>query len=291
MGGEEVGHIYEGVQKFPVLVRLDEKNRSDLNVIRSLPVELGERNLVPLSQAAEVEFDEGYGLINREQTKRRVAVLINPRGVDTETFVRAAQEKVEKEVKLPPGSYLEWGGNFKNLIQARNRLAIFAPLALLLVLAMIYMAFGSVAQTILVFMGVPFALVGGVLALNINGLPFSISAGVGFIALSGISVLNGVVLMNCFNDLRKTGQRGIDLVKRGTVLRVRPVLMTAMVAMFGFVPMMLSTSVGAEVQRPLASVVIGGLFSSTILTLVVLPVLYLIFENFMKLPEEKMKQV
>lgn len=290
MGGEEVGFIYEGVQKFPVLVRLDEKNRSDLNVIRSLPVELGERNLVPLSQAAEVEFDEGYGLINREQTKRRVAVLINPRGVDTETFVRAAQEKVEKEVKLPPGSYLEWGGNFKNLIQARNRLAIFAPIALLLVLAMIYMAFGSVAQTILVFMGVPFALVGGVLALNINGLPFSISAGVGFIALSGISVLNGVVLVNCFNDLRKAGQRGVDLVKRGTVLRIRPVLMTALVAMFGFVPMMLSTSVGAEVQRPLASVIIGGLFSSTILTLVVLPVLYLIFEKFMELPEEKEKR-
>ena len=290
MGGEEVGYIYEGVRKFPVIVRLAEKHRSDLSVIRSLPVELGERTLVPLSQAATVEFDEGYGVINREQMKRRVAVLINPRGVDTETFVRAAQAKVESEIKLPPGSYLEWGGNFKNLIEARNRLAIFAPIALLLVLAMVFMAFGSVAQTLLVFMGVPFALVGGVIGLMLNGLPFSISAGVGFIALSGISVLNGVVLVNCFNDLRATGLRGLELIKRGTVLRIRPVLMTALVAMFGFVPMMLSTGVGAEVQRPLASVVIGGLFSSTLLTLVVLPILYLVFERFMELPVEKDKK-
>ena len=290
MGGEEVGYIYEGVRKFPVLVRLSEEYRSDLSVIRSIPVELGERTLVPLKQAATVEFDEGYGLINREQTKRRVAVLINPRGVDTETFVRTAQAKVEKEVKLPPGSYLEWGGNFKNLIQARNRLSIFAPVAVLLVLAMVYIAFGSVAQTILVFMGVPFALVGGVIGLMLNGLPFSISAGVGFIALSGISVLNGVVLVNCFNDLRAAGLKGLELVKKGTVLRIRPVLMTALVAMFGFVPMMLSTGVGAEVQRPLASVVIGGLFSSTILTLVVLPILYLVFERFMELPAKKNKR-
>lgn len=290
MGGEEVGYIYEGVRKFPVIVRLDEKHRSDLSVIRSLPVELGERTLVPLSQAATVEFDEGYGVINREQTKRRVAVLINPRGVDTETFVLAAQAKVESEIKLPPGTYLEWGGNFKNLIEARRRLAIFAPIALLLVLAMVFMAFGSVAQTLLVFMGVPFALVGGVIGLMLNGLPFSISAGVGFIALSGISVLNGVVLVNCFNDLRATGIRGLELIKQGTVLRIRPVLMTALVAMFGFVPMMLSTGVGAEVQRPLASVVIGGLFSSTVLTLVVLPILYLVFERFMELPTEKDKK-
>ena len=287
MGGEEVGYIYEGVRRFPVLVRLDEANRSNLDTVRSLPVELGERTLVPLSQAATVEFDETYGVINREQAKRRVAVLINPRGADTETFVNAAQEKVAKEVTLPAGSYFEWGGNFKNLIQARNRLSIFAPLAMLLVLAMVYSAFGSVAQTLLVFLGVPFALVGGVLGLNINGLPFSISAGVGFIALSGISVLNGVVLVNCFNDLRALGHRGIELVRKGTILRIRPVLMTALVAIFGFVPMMISTGVGAEVQRPLASVVIGGLFSSTVLTLVVLPILYLLFERFMELPAEK----
>ncbi|MBX3022771.1 MAG: efflux RND transporter permease subunit [Bdellovibrionales bacterium] len=287
LGGEEVGFVYEGVRRFPVIVRLAESLRSDLKVVRSLPVELGERTLVPLSQAALVEFDESYSVVNREQAQRRVAVLVNPRGVDTETFVRNAQAKVEKEVKLPPGSYLEWGGNFKNLIQARNRLAVFAPVALLLVLAMVFWAFGSVAQTLLVFMGVPFALIGGVLGLMLNGLPFSISAGVGFIALGGISVLNGVVLVNCFNDLRAKGMRGIQLVREGTRLRIRPVLMTALVAIFGFVPMMLSTGIGAEVQRPLASVVIGGLFSSTLLTLVVLPVLYLMFERFMELPVVK----
>jgi cobalt-zinc-cadmium resistance protein CzcA len=290
MGGEEVGYIYEGVRKFPVLVKLDEKHRSDLKIIRALPVELGERTLVPLSQAAKIEFDESYSVINREQAKRRVAVLINPRGVDTETFVQSAQQKVTKEVKLPSGVYLEWGGNFKNLIQARNRLAIFAPIAMLLVLAMVYWAFGSVAQTVLVFMGVPFALVGGVIGLMVNGLPFSISAGVGFIALSGISVLNGIVLVNCFNDLRAAGLRGLEIVKKGTILRIRPVLMTALVAIFGFVPMMISTGVGAEVQRPLAAVVIGGLFSSTFLTLLVLPVLPLIFERFMELPKEKIRQ-
>lgn len=287
LGGEEVGFVYEGVRRYPVIVRLEEALRSDLSVIRALPVELGERTLAPLSQAASVEFDESYGVVNREQAKRRVAVLINPRGVDTETFVNAAQKKVANEVKLPEGSYLEWGGNFKNLIQARNRLAVFAPVALLLVLAMVYWAFGSVAQTMLIFMGVPFALVGGVIGLMLNGLPFSISAGVGFIALGGISVLNGVVLVNCFNDLRAQGLRSVELVRKGTALRIRPVLMTALVAIFGFVPMMISTGVGAEVQRPLASVVIGGLFSSTLLTLVVLPILYLVFERFMNLPVEK----
>lgn len=286
MGGEEVGHIYDGVRKFPVIVRLDEAHRSDLSVIRSLPVELGERTLVPLRQAATVEFDESYGVINREQAKRRVAVLINPRGTDTEGFVLAAQKKVAQDVQLPEGFYLEWGGNFKNLIQARNRLSIFAPLALLLVLAMVYSAFGSVAQTLLIFMGVPFALVGGVVGLMLNRLPFSISAGVGFIALAGISVLNGIVLVNCFNDLQKEGLRGVELVRTGTLLRIRPVLMTALVAILGFVPMMISTGVGGEVQRPLASVVIGGLFSSTLLTLVVLPVLYFVFEKFMSPPTE-----
>lgn len=289
LGGEEVGFVYEGVKRYPVIVRLAESLRSDLKVIRSLPVELGERTLVPLSKAATVEFDESYGVVNREQAQRRVAVLINPRGVDTETFVLNAQAKVENEVKLPSGSYLEWGGNFKNLIQARNRLAIFAPVALLLVLAMVYWAFGSAAQTLLVFMGVPFALVGGVLGLLLNGLPFSISSGVGFIALGGISVLNGVVLLNCFNDLRSGGLRGLELIREGTRLRIRPVLMTALVAIFGFVPMVISTGVGAEVQRPLASVVIGGLFSSTLLTLIVLPVLYLMFEGYMDLPQQKEK--
>lgn len=281
VGGQEAGYIFDGVRRYPIIVRLAEKFRSDLDSLRSLPVETGERASVPLREAAKIQFEETLGTINREESKRRVAVMINPRGVDTESFVLAAQKNVENEVKVPAGYYLEWGGNFKNLNEARSRLMIFAPLALFLVLAMVFWAFGSVPQTLLVLVGVPLALVGGVLGLVFNGLPFSITAGVGFIALAGVSVLNGVVLINCFNDLKKSGLHGVELVKLGTSQRIRPVLMTALVAVFGFIPMMVSTGVGAEVQRPLASVVIGGLISSTLLTLVVLPCIYLAFERFM----------
>jgi cobalt-zinc-cadmium resistance protein CzcA len=281
VGGEEVGHVFDGVRRFPIVVKLDESIRSDLNAIRMLPVEIGERTSVPLKQAAKIQFEETLGAVNREESKRRVAVMINPRGVDTETFVLAAQKKVNEAVKFPPGYYLEWGGNFKNLIEARSRLMIFAPLAFLLVVAMVFFAFKSIPQTLLVLIGVPLALVGGVLGLKANSLPFSITAGVGFIALAGVSVLNGVVLINCFNDLRKEGMEGVELVKQGTLLRIRPVLMTALVAIFGFIPMMISTGVGAEVQRPLAAVVIGGLISSTLLTLIILPCVYLLFERFM----------
>lgn len=282
IGGKEAGYVFEGVRRYPIIVKLDESIRSNIDAIRMLPVETGERASVPLKQAAKIQFEETLGTVNREESKRRVAVMINPRGVDTESFVLAAQKKVAEAVRMPPGYYLEWGGNFKNLNEARSRLMIFAPLAFLFVLAMVFWAFRSIPQTFLVLIGVPFALVGGVLGLKANGLPFSITAGVGFIALAGISVLNGVVLINCFNDLREKGLEGVELVRQGTALRIRPVLMTALVAIFGFIPMMISTGVGAEVQQPLASVVIGGLLSSTGLTLLVLPAVYLIFERFMK---------
>ena len=218
--------------------------------------------------------------INREDSNRRSAVLVNLRGRDTESFVNEARAKVEKEITLPQGYYLQWGGNFKNLQEARNRLLVLTPIALVLVLLMIYAAFRSVGQTILIFSCVPLALVGGVIGLIANGLPFSISAGVGFIALSGIAVLNGVVLVNYFNQLRNMGKTGKTLVMQGTMIRLRPVLMTALVAIFGFLPMMLSTGIGAEVQRPLASVVIGGIVSSTLLTLIVLPILYSISVSY-----------
>jgi len=289
VGGEEAGYVFEGVRRFPIIVKLDEGIRSNLDAIRMLPVETGERASVPLKQAANIQFVETLGTVNREESKRRVAVMINPRGVDTESFVLAAQKKVAEAVKVPPGYYMEWGGNFKNLNEARSRLMIFAPLAFILILAMVFWAFRSVPQTLLVLIGIPLALVGGVLGLKANSLPFSITAGVGFIALAGISVLNGVVLINCFNDLREKGLKGIELVRQGTILRIRPVLMTALVAIFGFIPMMISTGVGAEVQRPLASVVIGGLISSTILTLLVLPCVYLIFERYMSSMEKEQK--
>ena len=281
LGGREVGYLYEGVRRFPILVRFSERDRSDLDAVRSLPVGIGLNATVPLGEAADIHFEEAYAAISREQGKRRAAVLINPRGRDTESFVTEARARVEAEVKLPNGYYVEWGGTFKNLTAARHRLALLAPLAALLVLAMIYAAFGNVYQTAAIFLCVPLALVGGVVALLLNELPFSISAGVGFIALSGIAVLNGVVLMNYFNHLRRGGATGDDLVKRGTLLRLRPVLMTALVDVFGFLPMMLSNGIGSDVQRPLATVVIGGIISATALTLVVLPALYRTLERRM----------
>ncbi len=279
LGGQEAGYIYDGSRKFPIIVRLSEEERSDLATIKALPVGIGVNATVPLSKLAKAEFAETFGSINREDSNRRSAVLINLRGRDTESFVNEAKLAVEKTVKLPQGYYVQWGGNFKNLQEARARLLVLTPVALIIVLLMIYAAFGSAGQTALIFLCVPFALVGGVVSLVLNGLPFSISAGVGFIALSGIAVLNGVVLVNYFNQLKLEGKTGKDLVITGTLIRLRPVLMTALVAIFGFLPMMLSTSVGAEVQRPLASVVIGGIVSSTLLTLIVLPILYSIFEN------------
>lgn len=280
LGGEELGHMYEGVKKFPIVLRLNDNDRSDLEQIKKLPVSVGVNLTVPLSELADIKFVEAYSSVSRENSKRRAAVLINPRGRDTESFVNEAQKTVEAKIKLPAGYFVEWGGNFKNLQEARTRLMILAPLALLLVFFMIYTAFKNVLETVLIFLCVPLALVGGVLGLNLNGLPFSISAGVGFIALSGIAVLNGVVLISYFNQLRKEGLNADQTVRKGTLIRLRPVLMTALVDIFGFLPMMLSHGVGAEVQKPLASVVIGGIISSTLLTLIVLPTFYLMIEKW-----------
>ncbi|MGE3262650.1 MAG: efflux RND transporter permease subunit [Bacteriovoracia bacterium] len=283
IGGEEAGHIYEGDRKYPIVVRLKESDRQDLDTIKSIPIGLPGNATTALSNVATLAFNETFGSVNRENSSRRSAVLINLRGRDTESFVREAEELVREKVKMPEGYFVEWGGNFKNLEQAKKRLLILMPIALALVLMMIYAAFGSVAQTLLIFSCVPLALVGGIVNLILMGLPFSISAGIGFIALSGIAVLNGVVLVNYFNHVRSTENlEGITLVKKATMIRLRPVLMTALVAVFGFVPMMLSSGVGSEVQRPLATVVIGGIISSTLLTLIVLPSLYLIFEKHMK---------
>jgi heavy metal efflux system protein len=286
LGGEEAGNIYEGVRRFPIIVRLSPADRTDLESIRRLPVGIGVNSTIPLSEAADVSFTEAYGSVTRENARRRAAVLVNLGGRDTESFVREAQAAVESKVKLPTGYYVEWGGNFKNLQEARSRLMLLTPVALVLVLMMIYAAFKNVYETILIFSCVPLALVGGVLGLMLNGLPFSISAGVGFIALTGIAVLNGVVLVHYFNDLRAAeGLSGWALVEKGTLIRLRPVLMTALVEIFGFLPMMLATGLGAEVQRPLASVVVGGVISSTTLTLLVLPTLYLMFEKYMAVKE------
>lgn len=274
VGGVEVGFMFEGVRRFPIVIRLSEKERSDLATLKQIPVEVGPNLTMKLSELAEIKFDEGFGTIIRENGKRRAAVLINPRGRDTQSFVAEAKRTLDEKIRLGEGSFFEWGGNFKNLEQAKARLMVLVPVVLCLVFMMIYAVFRNALETLLIFSGVPLALVGGVLGLQLNGLTFSISAGIGFIALSGIAILNGVVLISYFNQLRDEGHVGHELVTKGAMLRLRPVLMTALVDIFGFLPMMLSRGIGSEVQKPLATVVIGGIVSSTLLTLVVLPTVY-----------------
>ncbi len=280
IGGDQVGIFYEGMRRFPIIVRLGSELREDIEEIKKLPVGLTGGSTIPLNEVAEVHFKENYSSFSREETKRRIAVLINPRGRDTESFISEAQKAVDEQIKLPPGYYMEWGGNFKNLNEAKSRLSVLAPLALIFVLIMIYAAFKNIYETLLIFLCVPFALVGGVLALMIKGIPFSVSAGVGFIALSGIAVLNGVVLVNNFNNLRDKGKMGSEVIKKGALLRLRPVMMTALTDILGFLPMAIATGLGAEVQRPLATVIIGGIISSTILTLIILPVFYSSLEKW-----------
>jgi len=280
VGGDQVGVFYEGMRRFPIIVRLGGKVRNSIEELKELPVGLTGGSTIPLSEVANISFKEQYSSFSREETKRRIAVLVNPRGRDTESFIQEAQSAVEEKVKLPPGYYMEWGGNFKNLNQAKERLSILAPIALLFVLIMIYAAFRNVYETILIFLCVPFALVGGVLALIFKGIPFSVSAGVGYIALSGIAVLNGVVLVNNFKNLRDKGKSGLEVIKNGALLRLRPVMMTALTDILGFLPMAIATGLGAEVQTPLATVIIGGIISSTILTLILLPVLYSSMEKW-----------
>ncbi|EQC46184.1 heavy metal efflux pump, CzcA family [Bacteriovorax sp. Seq25_V] len=291
IGGQEVGHIYDGVKKFPIITRLSNDERRDIEIIKKLPVGISDGYTVPIEEVASIDFTETFSAVSRENSQRRVAVLINPEVRDIESFVKKAILAVEEKIKLPEGYYIEWGGSFKNLQSAKERLAVLVPLALLLILAMLYAAFKNIAQVILIFTCAPMALIGGVLSLNLMGMPFSISAGVGFIALCGISILNGVVLVTYFNRLINDGKDVEDVIKEGAMTRLRPVLMTALTDIFGFLPMMFSTGLGAEVQKPLATVVVGGIISSTILTLIVLPSLYGLFIKYMRPKEIKLLQL
>lgn len=272
--GQEAGIILDGVYRYPVVVRLPETERRDLDAVAEMPVRTGAGGLISLKQVARMTVAERVSTITREATKRRMTVMVNLRGRDMASFVDEARRRIQKTIELPEGYFIEFGGNFKNLQEARSRLAIVVPVALALIFLLIFGAFGSFRQAVLVYTGIPLAVTGGVFALWLRDMPFSISAGVGFIALSGVAVLNGVVLITFFNQLRDEGRSVRDAVREGALTRLRPVLMTAMVASFGFVPMALATSAGAEVQRPLATVVIGGIISSTFLTLILLPTLY-----------------
>jgi cobalt-zinc-cadmium resistance protein CzcA len=281
--GESAGLVYEGEKRFDMVVRLEKENRQSIEDIKDLFIVAPNGNQVPVSQLAEVKFEISPNQIQRDDAKRRITVGFNVRGRDVESVVKEMRAKVKKEIKFSPGYYPVYGGTFKNLIEARQRLSIAVPVALLLIFMLLYFTFKSLKQSLLILTAIPFSAIGGVFALWIRGMPFSISAGVGFIALFGVAVLNGIVLIAEFNSLKKEGMTDLkDIILKGTSTRLRPVIMTALVASLGFLPMALSHGSGAEVQKPLATVVIGGLLTATLLTLLVLPVLYLLFEEIGK---------
>ncbi|WP_445747817.1 CusA/CzcA family heavy metal efflux RND transporter [Polaribacter sp.] len=278
--GEQASVIFEGEKRFDVVIRLAKEFRQDINSLKNLYIDLPNGAQVPLKEVADISYKPGPMQISRDNTSRRISVGVNVRGRDVKSMVEEIQQKLETQVKLPPGYFVTYGGSFENLQRASDRLMIVVPIALFLIFILLYFALSSFSQSLMIYMAVPLAAIGGVFALLIRGMPFSISAGVGFIVLFGVAVLNGLVLINKFNELKESGMT--DLKKRiyeATHERLRPILLTATAAIMGFIPMAISTSGGAEVQRPLATVVIGGLLTATFLTLVVLPVLYYWLES------------
>jgi len=277
-GGEIAGTIFEGERRFDLKVGLTPNSRQSIDDINKLPVHLPNGHIIPLIEVARISYTYGPAQISRDETKRRIVIGINVRNRDVESLVQEIQKTINENINLPAGYHITYGGQFENLENAKKRLQIAVPVSLLIIFILLHFAFYSAKQALLIFSAIPFAAIGGIISLWIRDLPFSISAGVGFIALFGIATLNGLVLISFFNDLRDQGI--IDLKERvilGTKQRLRPVLMTASAAALGFLPMAFSSSAGAEVQRPLATVVIGGLISATLLTMVVLPVLYCMY--------------
>ncbi|MCE9565868.1 MAG: efflux RND transporter permease subunit [Planctomycetes bacterium] len=289
IGGKELGDVFEGQLQFPLVARLPDRYRQDASAIGAIELLTASGQRVRLSSMAKIDEVEGPSTINREWGQRRITVSVNVRGRDVGSFVAEARSKIDQQVTLPTeGRYrIEWGGQFENMERARTRLIIVVPLVLLIIFSLLYVTYNRLLDAVRVFTGVPFAAVGGVLALWVRDMPFSISAAVGFIALSGVAVLGDMVLVSSIRQLRARGLGLEDAVRESAMTRLRPVLMTALVASLGFVPMALSSGMGAEVQRPLATVVIGGVISSTLLTLLVLPSLYLLFGSPVGSKEEE----
>ncbi len=287
--GAAAGKVYEGEKRFDLVVRVGSENRKNIEDVRNLMIVTPAGNQIPLYQVATIDEIEGPNQIQREDAKRRITVGFNVRGRDVQSVVEDLQAKIAAKVKLAPGYNITYGGSFENLQQAKQRLIIAVPVALLLIFIMLYFAFNSLKEGALIYTAIPLSAIGGVFALALRGMPFSISAGVGFIALFGVAVLNGIVLISEFNRIKKEGKvtNALEIIRQGTRNRLRPVLMTAAVASLGFLPMALSNGAGAEVQRPLATVVIGGLITATLLTLFVLPALYLLFERKVKINTNK----
>ena len=281
--GKSSGMVYEGERKFDLVVRFDQAHRQGIDNVSNLFVTSPDGHQIPLNQVAEIAFKDGPNQIQRDDTKRRITIGFNVRNRDVESIVEEIKAKVESNIDFPVGYYPTYGGQFENLVEARQRLSIAVPVALLLIFILLFFTFKSIKQSLLIFTAIPLSAIGGVFALYLRGMPFSISAGIGFIALFGVAVLNGIVLIAEFNRLKKEGVSDLkEIVLKGTEIRLRPVLMTALVASCGFLPMALSNTSGAEVQRPLATVVIGGLLTATLLTLIVLPILYIYFEKGIK---------
>ncbi len=286
--GEAAGVVYEGEKRFDIVVRLQNENRRDIANLKSLFVTLPSGSQIPLEQIADINYEDGPMQISRENGKRRIVVGFNVRGADVQSVVESIQEKLDAKLKLPEGYYTTYGGQFENLIDANKRLSVAVPVALALILVLLYFTFKSIKQSLLIFTAIPLSAIGGVFALWLRGMPFSISAGVGFIALFGVAVLNGIVLIGYFNQLKEEGMNDVyERIKEGTKVRLRPVIMTAAVASLGFLPMAISSSAGAEVQKPLATVVIGGLITATLLTLIVLPILYFYSEKIIKVKRKR----
>ncbi|RAU82834.1 CusA/CzcA family heavy metal efflux RND transporter [Pontibacter arcticus] len=282
--GEIAGQVYEGEKRFDLVVRMAKQNRRDITDVENLFVSNAAGYQIPLNQLASVEMKDGPNQIQRDGTRRRISVGFNVRNRDVQSIVNEIQTKVDSDLDLPPGYSVTYGGQFQNLIEATNRLSVAVPLALLLIFTLLFFAFKSIKQSIIVFTAIPLSAIGGVFALLLRDMPFSISAGVGFIALFGVAVLNGIVMIGHFNQLKEGGMKSIEeIIRKGTAARLRPIIMTATVASLGFLPMALSNSAGAEVQKPLATVVIGGLVSATLLTLVVLPIIYYFSETGFKM--------
>ncbi|MEO6304033.1 MAG: efflux RND transporter permease subunit, partial [Bacteroidia bacterium] len=281
--GQITGQLFEGEKRFDIVVRLNTDKRKDLEDVKNLLIPTMQGSQIPLYQLANVSIKNGPNQIQREDAKRRIVVGFNVRGRDVQTIVNELQQKVEAQIKFPSGYYITYGGAFENLNAAKQRLMIAVPVSLILIFLLLFFAFNSVKQGLLIYSAIPLSAIGGIFFLALRGMPFSISAGVGFIALFGVAVLNGIVLIAEFNRLKKEGLKNLHrIVLMGTKLRLRPVMMTAFVASLGFLPMAISNGAGAEVQRPLATVVIGGLMIATFLTLFVLPVLYILFETRIK---------
>ncbi len=281
--GEKAGVVYEGEKRFDLVVRLQNDSRQDIENLKNLYVSLPSGSQIPLEQVADIAFEPGPIQVSREDGKRRIVIGFNVRGRDVKSVVNEIQAKLDAKLKMPPGYYTTYGGQFQNLVEANKRLSVAVPVALALILILLFFTFGSIKQSLLIFTAIPLSAIGGVFALWLRGMPFSISAGVGFIALFGVAVLNGIVLIGYFNQLKSEGMTDVlQRIREGTKVRLRPVIMTAAVASLGFLPMAISTGAGAEVQKPLATVVIGGLITATLLTLIVLPILYFLFEKGLK---------